>query len=63
MTLSLFALGNYEMARRSWLGCALAIAGTILVAALMEEIVFRGVLFRVLEGACRMPWPPCCCNR
>jgi membrane protease YdiL (CAAX protease family) len=50
-TLSLFALGNYEVvAVRGYQGVP-AIAGAILVAAILEEIMFRGIVFRTLEGA------------
>ncbi|HEY5851830.1 MAG TPA: CPBP family intramembrane glutamic endopeptidase [Lysobacter sp.] len=50
-TLSLFALGNYEVVSVRGLQGVPAIAGAILVAAMIEEIVFRGIVFRTLEGA------------
>jgi membrane protease YdiL (CAAX protease family) len=52
-TLSLFLLGAYQMI--AWRGAQsglLGVAGVILIAAVLEEIVFRGVLFRILEE----PW-------
>jgi membrane protease YdiL (CAAX protease family) len=46
-TLLLFALGNYELtALRDLQGMA-PVASGIFVVARMEEIVFRGVLFRI----------------
>jgi membrane protease YdiL (CAAX protease family)/mannose-6-phosphate isomerase-like protein (cupin superfamily) len=51
-TLSLFALGAYEVtAYRGLQSGLLGVAGFILIAAVLEEIVFRGVLFRVMEDA------------
>ncbi|MGO4221269.1 lysostaphin resistance A-like protein [Lysobacter sp. TAF61] len=50
-TLSLFALGNYEVVSVRGMQGVPAIAGAILVAAMIEEIVFRGIVFRTLEGA------------
>ena len=51
-TLSLFALGIYEATSvRGLQGGLPGVAGLILVAAMLEEIVFRGVLFRILESA------------
>lgn len=49
-TLSLFALGHYEVVAVRGLQGVPAIAGTILVAAMLEEIVFRGIVFRTLES-------------
>lgn len=50
-TLSLFALGNYEVVAVRGMQGVPPIAGAILVAAVIEEIVFRGIVFRALEGA------------
>ncbi|HPF23247.1 MAG TPA: type II CAAX endopeptidase family protein [Hyphomonas sp.] len=50
-TLSLFAAGIYEMTEfRGLQSGLLGVAGLILVAAMLEEVVFRGVLFRMLEN-------------
>jgi membrane protease YdiL (CAAX protease family) len=49
-TLSLFALGNYEVVSVRGLQGVPAIAGAIVVAAMIEEIIFRGIVFRTLEG-------------
>lgn len=52
-TLSLFALGAYEMtAYRGPQSALLGVAGFIAVAAILEELVYRLVLFRILEEAC-----------
>lgn len=51
--LPLYAFGVYAATEYRGFGGALAgIAGVIVVAALMEEIVYRGLLFRILEQAC-----------
>jgi membrane protease YdiL (CAAX protease family) len=51
-TLSLFALGIYEVTTvRGLQSGLLGVAGLIFVAAVLEEVVFRGVLFRILETA------------
>jgi membrane protease YdiL (CAAX protease family) len=48
----LFALGIYEVtAYRGWRGGLLSVAGFIFVAAMLEEVVYRGVVFRTLENA------------
>lgn len=50
-TLSLFAAGIYEVtAVRGLHSGMLGVAGAILVAAMLEELAFRGVLFRMLES-------------
>jgi membrane protease YdiL (CAAX protease family) len=50
-TLSLFAAGIYEVtAARGLHNGLLDAAGLILVAAMLEEVGFRGVLFRMLEN-------------
>lgn len=49
-TLSLFALGAYEVIAVRGLNAGLpGVAGVIWVAAFLEEVVYRGVLFRSLE--------------
>jgi uncharacterized protein len=49
-TLSLFAFGVYEIGSHRGLQDALpGVAGMIWVAAFLEEIAYRGVLFRILE--------------
>jgi membrane protease YdiL (CAAX protease family) len=51
-TLSLFATGIYEVTEvRGLQSGLLDAAGLIVVAAMLEEVAFRGVLFRMLEGA------------
>jgi CAAX protease family protein len=51
-TLSLFALGTYEVAAvRGWQSGLPVVACVILVAAMLEEVLFRGVIFRILEEA------------
>jgi hypothetical protein len=50
-TLSLFAAGIYEVtAARGLHSGLLGAAGLIVVAAMLEEVGFRGVLFRMLEN-------------
>jgi len=49
-TLSLFALGVYEIGfHRGLQSALLGVAGVIWVAAFLEEIIYRCVLFRILE--------------
>jgi CAAX protease family protein len=51
-TLALFASGIYEVVSVRGVSSALpGVAGVILVAAMLEEIVFRGILFRISETA------------
>lgn len=51
-TLSLFATGIYEVTSIRGFHAELAgVAGLIFVAAVLEEIAYRCVLFRLLEGA------------
>lgn len=51
-TLSLFAAGIYEVtAVRGLQSGLLGVAGFIFVAAMLEEIAYRGVVFRMLESA------------
>ena len=50
--LLLFALGAYEVtAYRGLQGGLLGVAGLIVVAAMLEEVVYRGIVFRTLENA------------
>lgn len=50
--LSLFALGSYEMTGyRGPQHGLLGVAGVILIAAFIEEVVYRGILFHILEDA------------
>ncbi len=50
--MALFATGAYQVV--AWRGLQGGLAGTayvILIAAMLEEIVFRGIVFRILEEA------------
>ena len=48
----LFALGVYDVtAYRGWQGGLLGVACLIFIAAMLEEVVYRGVIFRTLENA------------
>ncbi|GAB3381183.1 lysostaphin resistance A-like protein [Lysobacter fragariae] len=50
--LLLFALGAYEVtAYRGLQHGLLGVAGLIVVAAMLEEVVYRGIVFRILENA------------
>ncbi len=46
---SLFALGNYRVLAFRGLSATLPIIGFIVPAVMIEEVVFRGVVFRLLE--------------
>ncbi len=51
-TVSLFAFGLYEITgHRGLQGALLGVAGVIFVAAFLEEVAYRCVLFRILEEA------------
>lgn len=51
-TLSLLALGVYEItSARGLQSELLGVAGLILTAAILEEIAFRAILFRIIENA------------
>ncbi len=51
--LLLFAIGAYEVVAYRGVQPGLAgVAGLIFIAAMLEEVVFRGILFRLLENAC-----------
>jgi uncharacterized protein len=48
----LFALGAYELVLfRGFSSALVGVAGVIVIAAVLEELVYRGLLFRVLERA------------
>ena len=47
--LTLYASGHYRLASTRGFGQAVGVLGLILVAAVIEEITFRGVLFRIVE--------------
>ena len=47
--LLLNATGNYQMISIRGVPAALGIVGAILAAALLEEAIFRGILFRLIE--------------
>ena len=49
--LVLFATGAYQATWRGWQNALPGDAVVILIAAMLEEVVFRGVLFRQLERA------------
>jgi uncharacterized protein len=52
VTLSLFAAGIYEVTAVRGLQSELfGVAGLIFVAAMLEEVAYRGVIFRMLENA------------
>lgn len=56
-TLPLFALGVYEVTfYRGPQSGLLGVAAVILIAAFLEEVVFRAVLFRLLEEAIGTNW-------
>ena len=55
--LLMFALGAYEVqAYRGLQEGLLGIAGLILVAAVLEEVIYRCILFRILESAMGTVW-------
>lgn len=43
-------LGGYEVAGRGSLGGAIALLGFMAAAAVTEELMFRGIVFRIVEG-------------
>ena len=49
---ALFALGHYQVTAVRGMEGALSVAGTIFTVAMFEEVVFRGLLFRILEDVC-----------
>ena len=48
-TLVLYATGNYQLIAFRGFGQAPGILATIWIAAVLEELAFRGILFRILE--------------
>ncbi|HEY1139976.1 MAG TPA: type II CAAX endopeptidase family protein [Lysobacter sp.] len=54
---ALFALGAYEaIVLRGFSSALLGVAGVIVVAATIEELVYRCLLFRVMEGSLGTAW-------
>src|SRR5436190_1890535 len=47
--LTLYATGHYRLVSTRGFGQAAGVLGLILVAAVIEEITFRGILFRIVE--------------
>ncbi len=47
--LVLYATGNYQLVSFRGFGQAIGILATIWIAAVVEEVAFRGILFRILE--------------
>jgi uncharacterized protein len=47
--LALYATGNYQLISFRGFGQAAGIFATIWIAAVLEEVAFRGILFRILE--------------
>jgi membrane protease YdiL (CAAX protease family) len=47
--LALYATGHYQLMSLRGFGQAPGILGTIWIAAVIEEVAFRGILFRILE--------------
>ena len=47
--LALYATGHYQLISFRGFGQATGILATIWIAAVLEELVFRGILFRILE--------------
>ena len=55
--LLMFALGAYDVhAYRGLQDGLLGVAGVIVVAAVLEEVIYRCILFRILEGAIGTSW-------
>lgn len=52
----LFATGHYQVVAIRGLGGAADVLGVIAVAALIEEVFFRGLLFRILEEQVGTRW-------
>jgi uncharacterized protein len=48
--LPLFALGFYQVVAFQGYRGVPVVAATIVTAAMLEEIMFRGLLFRIVEG-------------
>ena len=55
--LLMFALGAYDLgAYRGLQAGLLDVAGLIVIAAVLEEVIYRCILFRILEGAIGTSW-------
>lgn len=55
--LLMFALGAYDVhAYRGLQDGLLGVAGVIVIAAVLEEVIYRCILFRILEGAIGTSW-------
>jgi len=55
--LLMFALGAYDLgAYRGLQAGLLNVAGLIVIAAVLEEVIYRCILFRILEGAIGTSW-------
>ena len=52
----LYFLGNYQVIQYRGLDLAAGVIGTILVAALVEEMIFRGIVFRLFEQFFGTTW-------
>ncbi|HEY0335425.1 MAG TPA: type II CAAX endopeptidase family protein [Stenotrophomonas sp.] len=54
---ALFALGAYEaVALRGFSSALMGVAGVIVIAATLEELVYRCLLLRVMERSCGTTW-------
>lgn len=53
---TLFLLGNYQLTQYRGFGLAAGIIGTIFVGALVEEMIFRGIVFRLFEQHFGTAW-------
>ena len=52
----LFSLGNYQVTQYRGFGLAAGVIGTIFVGALVEEMIFRGIVFRLFEQFFGTTW-------
>ena len=53
---TLFLLGNYQLTQYRGFGLAAAVIGTIFVGLLVEEMIFRGIVFRLFEQYFGTTW-------
>src|SRR5262245_24925910 len=53
--LVLYATGHYQLLSVRGCAPALGVLGTIWIAAVIEEVTFRGILFRILEEGVGTP--------
>ena len=51
-----FLLGNYQVTQYRGFGLAAAVIGTIFVGLLVEEMIFRGIVFRLFEQYFGTTW-------